>query len=108
MMNEVMQVGTYRPMPKDMDYGDPQQNLDGDHDVMLDRKTRRNRKDQFKFQIWKFMHRLQGFETRYAAKVVLVTALLSVPAWLGQSNKWWNKYEIWWVVVMAWIMMHPR
>ncbi len=63
---------------------------------------------RFRYQLWEVMHRLQGFESRFAFKVTLVTTLLSVPAWLPQSRDWWNVYESWWAVVTVWIMMHPR
>lgn len=58
--------------------------------------------------IWTVMHRLQGFETRFGLKTTAVTTLLSVPAWLDQSSGWWNEYEVWWAVVMAWLIMAPR
>ncbi|KAI4204068.1 MAG: hypothetical protein LQ350_001461 [Teloschistes chrysophthalmus] len=59
-------------------------------------------------KIWRVLHRMQGFESRFAFKVVLVTSLLSVPAWLEQSRGWWNRYDIWWTVVTVWLMTHPR
>jgi hypothetical protein len=58
--------------------------------------------------IWEVMHRAQGFETRFGLKTTAVTSLLSVPAWLSQSNGWWNYYEAWWAVIMAWLIMAPR
>lgn len=59
-------------------------------------------------KIWGFLHRLQGFETRFGLKTAAITSLLSVPAWLPQSNVWWDEYEVWWAVVMAWLIMGPR
>lgn len=59
-------------------------------------------------KVWAGLHRLQGFESRFALKVTLVTTLISIPAWLPQSRGWWNENESWWAVVMVWIMMHPR
>ncbi|KAL8839495.1 MAG: hypothetical protein Q9170_001718 [Blastenia crenularia] len=61
-----------------------------------------------RFKIWEILHRMQGFESRFALKIVLVTTLLSVPAWLEQSREWWNTYESWWTVVTVWLMTHPR
>lgn len=58
--------------------------------------------------IWKVMHRAQGFETRFGLKTTAVTSLLAVPAWLAQSNGWWDYYEAWWAVIMAWLIMAPR
>ncbi|KAI9871606.1 MAG: hypothetical protein M1830_002692, partial [Pleopsidium flavum] len=55
-----------------------------------------------RYRIWILLHRLQGFETRFAFKVVLVTTLLSIPAWLSQSHQWWNSDESWWAVVAVW------
>ena len=63
---------------------------------------------KFRFGLWKFLHNLQGFESRFAFKVTLITALISVPAWLVESQGWWNAYESWWTVVTIWLMMHPR
>ena len=58
--------------------------------------------------IWKVMHRAQGFETRFGLKTTAVTSLLAVPAWLAQSNGWWDYYEAWWAVIVAWLIMAPR
>ncbi|KAI4256886.1 MAG: hypothetical protein LQ352_001886 [Teloschistes flavicans] len=63
---------------------------------------------EVRLKIWRIFHRMQGFESRFALKVVFVTSLLSVPAWLEQSRSWWNRYEIWWTVVTVWLMTHPR
>ncbi|KAI4120641.1 MAG: hypothetical protein LQ338_006865 [Usnochroma carphineum] len=62
----------------------------------------------FRYKVWVLLHRMQGFESRFALKVVLVTTLLSVPAWLEQSRDWWNTNQIWWTVVTVWLMTHPR
>lgn len=63
---------------------------------------------KFRYGLWKLIHRLQGFESRFALKVTTVTALISIPAWLPQSSDWWNSSETWWAVVTVWTMMHPR
>ncbi|KAL8777502.1 MAG: hypothetical protein Q9194_002510 [Teloschistes cf. exilis] len=68
----------------------------------------RDGSQELRQKIWRVLHRMQGFESRFAFKVVLVTSLLSVPAWLEQSRGWWNRYEIWWTVVTVWLMTHPR
>ena len=65
-------------------------------------------KAPFRYRLWEVLHRLQGFESRFAFKVTLVTTLLSIPAWLPQSRGWWNDNESWWTVVTVWVMMHPR
>ncbi|KAL8647859.1 MAG: hypothetical protein Q9226_006256, partial [Calogaya cf. arnoldii] len=62
----------------------------------------------FRYKLWELLHRMQGFESRFALKVVLVTSLLSLPAWLQQSREWWNDSELWWTVVTVWLMTHPR
>ena len=59
-------------------------------------------------RLWAILHHLQGFETKFALKVVIATTTLSVPAWLPQSRQWWNDHDVWWAVVMVWLMMHPR
>ncbi|MCJ1461694.1 hypothetical protein MMC07_000292 [Pseudocyphellaria aurata] len=63
---------------------------------------------KFRYNLWKLIHRLQGFESRFALKVTAVTALISIPAWLPQSSGWWNSNETWWAVVTVWTMMNPR
>ncbi|KAF4978775.1 hypothetical protein FZEAL_4889 [Fusarium zealandicum] len=66
------------------------------------------RRDKLGYRIWTVLHRLQGFESRYALKVVILTSALALPAWLGNDLAWWNRYEAWWAVCMGWIMIHPR
>lgn len=68
----------------------------------------RSREQKFRYTTWKMLHRLQGFESRFALKVTIVTTLLSVPAWLDQSRHWWSVNESWWLVVIIWSQMHPR
>lgn len=70
--------------------------------------ARENSKTTFRYRLWAALHRLQGFESRFAFKVTLVTTLISIPAWLPQSREWWNANESWWAVVVVWMMMHPR
>ena len=72
------------------------------------KKPEQSRMAKFRYQLWESLHRLQGFESRFAFKVTLVTTLISIPAWLTQSRGWWNENESWWAVVTVWIMMHPR
>lgn len=76
-----------------------------DH-VIIDQQS--EDKEKLRHKAWSVLHRLQGFETRFALKVVIVTTLLSVPAWLDQSRDWYSKYQSWWAVVFGWLMMHPR
>ena len=72
------------------------------------RQTGQSAIARYRFLLWRILHRLQDFESRFAFKVALVTTLLSIPAWLQQSRGWWNDYESWWTVVTVWMMMHPR
>jgi hypothetical protein len=66
------------------------------------------KKSTFRHGVWKFLHRLQGFEMRFALKNVILLVLLAMPALLSESRTWWNAYSSWWAVAMAWMMMHPR
>lgn len=65
-------------------------------------------KTQFRHELWAILHGLQGFETRFGLKTAIVTSLLAIPAWLKRHTEWWNQYEVWWAVVMAWVIMGPR
>lgn len=73
---------------------------------LSDKSTKRQAK--IGHSIWKVLHRLQGFETRFGLKTALVTSLLAIPAWLNASSAWWDEYEIWWAVVAAWLLTGPR
>ena len=77
-------------------------------ELALGRKSNIPRETRLRYKSWSVLHRLQGFETRFALKVAITTSLLSVPAWLSQSRGWWNTNEIWWAVVIVWVMSHPR
>ena len=77
-------------------------------DDAFDKAKKQNKLKRLRHTLWKISHRLQGFESRFALKVILVTTLLSVPAWLPSSRGWWNENESWWAVVLAWLLMHPR
>lgn len=79
-----------------------------EQEMSFGKKPNISRKARFRYQLWAALHRLQGFESRFAFKVTLVTTLVSIPAWLPQSRVWWNDNESWWAVVTVWFMMHPR
>jgi hypothetical protein len=79
-----------------------------EEDVSMDRNSQASKQKRLRYKLWVILHDLQGFETRFALKVIIVSCLLSVPAWLQQSRVWWNQNESWWGVVMAWVMFHPR
>lgn len=79
-----------------------------EEDEALDRNSHASRKQRFRYRLWLVLHRLQGFEMRFALKVIIMTSLLAVPGWLEQSRGWWNQNEGWWAVAMVWIMSHPR
>ncbi|SPO05040.1 related to BRE4 Protein involved in endocytosis [Cephalotrichum gorgonifer] len=64
------------------------------------------RPDSLRHRTWRTLHFLQGFEGKYALRVVVVTGLLSAPGYVRNSRAWWNQYDAWWAVCMAWIMSH--
>lgn len=66
------------------------------------------KKNKLSYRIWKILHLMQGYESRYAFKVVLVTSLLSVPSYLSWDKVWWDEYEAWWAVTMSWLLIHAR
>jgi hypothetical protein len=111
-------ANVYKPLPRETKKtDDPKQeversntigNYEEEEDVALNRNSKVSKSQRFRYRFWAILHRLQGFEMRFALKVAIVTSLLSVPAWLSQSRGWWNENESWWAVVFVWIMMHPR
>ncbi|KAF9770906.1 hypothetical protein IL306_011478 [Fusarium sp. DS 682] len=60
------------------------------------------------YRIWIALRHFQGFESKYALKVAILTTCLALPGWLRSSFHWWTVYEAWWAVCMGWIMIHPR
>lgn len=66
------------------------------------------KRDKLGYKVWTILHRLQGFESRYALKAAILTSVLSIPAWLPGDKGWWDYYEAWWGVCMGFIMLHPR
>ncbi|KAL6873005.1 hypothetical protein J3F83DRAFT_713461 [Trichoderma novae-zelandiae] len=66
------------------------------------------KKNGLGYRIWQVLHLLQGYESRYAFKAVLVTSLLSIPSYLRRDKVWWDEYEAWWAVTMSWLLIHSR
>jgi len=85
-------ANVYKPLPRDTKgKGDPKQEVERtdtigkyeeEEDVAMDRKSHASKLQKFRYRLWAILHRLQGFEMRFAFKVAIVTSLLSVPAWL--------------------------
>lgn len=108
LMNDARK-STFQPLPRNKSEDNAATGLDfedREDDVLTDgaaqvRKT-------FRYRLWKVLHRLQGFEMRFALKVAIVVSLLSVPAWLNQSKKWYSDHQSWWAVIAVWVMIHPR
>lgn len=115
-------ANVYKPLPRHQDPGAKKEDnhihnlgrsdtigkYEEEEDIAMDRNSQATKKQRFRYKLWVVLHRLQGFETRFALKVAITTSLLSVPAWLHQSRGWWNENESWWAVVMVWVMSHPR
>ncbi|ELR02648.1 hypothetical protein VC83_01012 [Pseudogymnoascus destructans] len=105
------QKSTFQPLPRnkaeESAVSSIQESDDGDEDVIINDEMSSPKKT-FRYKLWKVLHRAQGFEMRYALKVAIVVSMLSVPAWLEQSRKWYNDYQSWWAVIVVWIMVHPR
>ncbi|KAI2464046.1 hypothetical protein F4781DRAFT_92230 [Annulohypoxylon bovei var. microspora] len=100
----------FQPLPRKDDEG-----IEKDHETSYATMTAGELEDEWstnanhvRHEIWNFLHRLQGFETRFGLKTAVITSLLSIPAWLSEAHWWWDGYEVWWAVVMAWLIMGPR
>ncbi|RDW71991.1 putative BRE4 [Coleophoma crateriformis] len=114
-------ANVYKPLPRQSSdpssVNDPREDVtrmesmgkyEEEEDIAMNRSGHASKQKRLRYRIWMILHRLQGFESRFALKVGIVTSLLAVPAWLGPSRGWWNENESWWAVVVVWIMMHPR
>ncbi|KAI1656416.1 hypothetical protein F4813DRAFT_364292 [Daldinia decipiens] len=100
----------FQPLPREDD-----DDASKDHDTLYATMTASEPEDEWnpkrnrmRQQIWRVLHRLQGFETRFGLKTAAITSLLSIPAWISQAHGWWDGSEVWWGVVMAWLIMGPR
>jgi hypothetical protein len=111
----------YKPLPRDTatshDAAEPKKGITRaeslgkyaeEEEFAMNSGLQASREKRLRYRLWMMLHRLQGFETRFALKVAIVTSLLSVPAWLSESRGWWNLNESWWAVISVWMMMHPR
>lgn len=111
-----LQSRIYVPLPEQRFDGvntrefqlDPEDRCKDEQVYLESRASPATRRQTRRYKTWSFLRQLQGFETRFALKVTIVTTLLSIPAWLSQSRTWWNTNEAWFGVVMVWVMMHPR
>ncbi|KAI0827786.1 hypothetical protein F5Y06DRAFT_226759 [Hypoxylon sp. FL0890] len=99
----------FQPLPREV-YGSTGE----DHDTSYATMTAEELEDDHsvktnhvRHRIWGFLHRLQGFETRFGLKTAAITSVLSIPAWQSRNHGWWDSYEVWWGVVMAWLIMRP-
>ena len=113
-------ANVYKPLPRQQKPGedtDPKRDFtrtdtigkyEEEEDLSMNLDSKASKQQRIRYRIWLVLHRLQGFETRFALKVAVTTSLLSIPAWLSSSQGWWNQNESWWAVVMVWIMSHPR
>ncbi|XXG95834.1 Zinc finger protein containing five transmembrane domains [Hypoxylon texense] len=101
----------FQPLPKDNDEKPSKEEHDTSYATMTADELEDEwsiKKNYVRHEIWGILHRLQGFETRFGLKTAAITSLLSIPAWLPQNHGWWDSYEVWWGVVMAWLIMGPR
>ena len=102
-------ANVYKPLPRGpQQHKDPNEKIESQPVKRTDtlgkyeeekEESKKSKKKRFRYRLWEVLHRLQGFETRFALKVAITTSLLSVPAWLEQSRVWWSQNEIWWAVV---------
>lgn len=65
-------------------------------------------KRKLRYKIWKFFHRLQGYESKFAIRTALTVTLLSVPGWISSSRDWYNYYDLWMAPIVALLVLHPR
>jgi len=104
-----IQKSAYRPLPRHVTGADdntPLEKYEEEAQIFVDRDEAT--KSQPRYKVWLILHGLQGFEIRFALKVGIVVSMLAIPGWLEYSREWYNRYDSWWAVIMAWIMMHPR
>ncbi len=102
-----LQSRAYIPATRHEQSGQPAVKISA-HGEVETNGEKETRVGKIRYELWSVLHRLQGFESRFAFKVTLATTLISIPAWLPQSRDWWNANETWWAVVTVWTMMHPR
>lgn len=67
-----------------------------------------NEQHKFRYKVWKVVHRLQEYESRFAIRTALTVTLLSVPGWVSSSTHWYNYYDLWIAPIVALLVLHPR
>jgi hypothetical protein len=104
-----LQSREFRPCPQNgrrVDEGDDGAQATMTVDDLRDDYS--SRQSHLRHWVWSLLHRLQGFETRFGLKTALVTSLLAIPAYLESAHFWWDNYDAWWAVAMAWLMIGPQ
>jgi hypothetical protein len=100
-------ANVYKPLPRQCAYGHEKEEEEEEQPVRRtdtigkyeEEREAAAKQRRFRYRLWQVLHRLQGYETRFALKVAITTSLLSIPAWLDQSRGWWNESESWWAIV---------
>ncbi|RDW28886.1 hypothetical protein B0I73DRAFT_129601 [Yarrowia lipolytica] len=60
-----------------------------------------------RYKLWKILHRLQRFESKFAVKTTIAVTLLSLPGWL-EGHDWYQHYDAFWAPILVLISLHPR
>lgn len=60
-----------------------------------------------RYKLWRILHRLQRFESKFAVKTTIAVTLLSLPGWLN-DHEWFQHYDAFWAPILVLISLHPR
>lgn len=63
---------------------------------------------KLRYRLWRLVHRLQGYESRYAIRTSIIVTSLCIPGWIHHSRDWFNNYNLWTAPFIAVVIMHPR
>ena len=58
--------------------------------------------------LWRGLGQLKGHETKFAVKAALAMCLLSIPAFSAGQSAWWDAGDMWWALIIGWVVMHAR
>uniref|UniRef100_A0A060T7H2 ARAD1C21824p n=1 Tax=Blastobotrys adeninivorans TaxID=409370 RepID=A0A060T7H2_BLAAD len=72
----------------------------------------RNRKVEdprgFRYGLWKFLHGMQKYEARFTLKATITITIVSIPAYLDPTYSWYDRYDVWFSMIVTYLSMHPR
>lgn len=61
-----------------------------------------------RYKLWLLSTEITSYESRWALKIAIVMTFFALPAWLPQSNRWYQEYQCWWAPLSFLLLSNRR